>query len=1707
MTASYDGIIDGDGATYAFYYYNNTEFKNTATSVGNYTAKIWYRTNCNNIFNTNYQTTGSEPFDWSITPAPLTLSWSNDPVYNGSAQSVTATITGGVIGSEVVNIASYSGNSATNAGEYTATVTLGGADAANYTAASHDWEIVKGNIHISLNDKNITYGDAAPEYTATITGIASGEDESVLSSYTITCSYNTAQVANRGAGTYGISIPQTVTAENYDVFVTAGTLTVSKKNISVTPNNIWITYGDAAPTTFSASITGFVYGEDESLLQGTLTYNLSGYDQSDKTKRTPTGYLSNFVDPQPVYPITCSGLTCTSSNYTVGHLTGYLGVRKKQLNFNWASPLTFIYDGTEKTVLAEPILAYADDDVYVSTYEGNTATHYTNQGDGKYTATITAVDGDDKGNYFFDHNSQNTSTKWMIEGRTLQVAVTIGDTTVTYSDWDWGNYSTEVIFPASFAYDALRHEPTLAYVNLVEQDISGASFEVWGDIVGGAYRPRGSGSCIDAGNYWITYNLNVDNGDYLSTQARKVCYKIDPAPLTLAWSGDSGATYDGTQKSVSATITGGVYSGDVVNIIGYTNNQKTAVGNYGAEVLLYNSNNTAASPYGCNYYADPYLWSITPKGLTVTAEDKETTYGSGAPTFTVSYSGFATGDDESIFAGQTPSFACSYNTAQAANRGARTYAITPSGLTADNYDITFAPGTLTVGKKTVTVTANPKTITYGDAPANAGVGYSGFEYGETSAVLTGTDTITYSYVYQQYAPAGDYDITPSGTVTADNYAVSYVAGTLTVERRTLTFNWTIGNTTMTNAEWLAYVQNSSETYPLFPEAFVYNTAEQLPTVTFTNLVNGDQIALGVVKKYKLLGDSAIAVLTCDGANNYMYGLDTIYPEINYALPSDDSENIYFTIAKAPLTLTGESVTITYGDAAPQTFDSQWAGFVGTENTDVLTGLNTVTCTCVYEQYGDAGAYDVTPSGTVTADNYAIEYVAGTLTVEQFEVSITWSGMDGFTTVYNGAEQTVVTGATVSNKLNNDDVTLTVTGGKGTNVSNETHLATAALAGAKAGNYKLPAAHTRSFTITPKPVSVSAIADDMTYSGEEKGVTASYTNALGQDVNVASAQITYTSGVSRVNYTGNAFYAYVEVIDDNYTLVGGGNTLENGKAKFGPYTITKRGVKATINSGLNAETLVYTGYAKQVPTGSVKFGPVSGEARNLVITGINGNNTEVTAAGFTVSFRLSDDDQVNYVLIEEASGSNAYTVTDGVGTTVNPWIITPASLTVTAVNQSGTMTYSGVAQTPYVHTQVSSVHWQTITYLYSKTNGSGYVALDQITYKDVADVGTLYYKITAPNHNDVTGSIQITMSPKELTPAITGLEPMYTYGDAFAVTFSGVEDGLVGEDTLVSQGITQTYEYSSYVNKAWSDWASLTISGMTEIRNAGQHKIRYNFTCTSGNYVSHGATVDETLIVHRALTITPVDGQSKTYGEDDDPIFAYTVSGSQYDDNVVPGDTFFTGKLGRAYGFDAGTYAFELGTLVVKAPYSANYYMGEITGGKVFTINKATLTVTADNKTVAYGDAAPTYTATITGFVGGETEAALRQNNKLSGGASVTCAYQAGNNVGTYTITAAENDLEATNYDFVYETGTLTVNPANLTVTSVLQDGVLTYSTAAQTPEVIATVTAVNSQTVTYLYSKTEGSGYVALDQISYTDVADAGTLYYKFTAPNHNDAT
>ena len=84
-----------------------------------------------------------------------------------------------------------------------------------------------------------------------------------------------------------------------------------------------------------------------------------------------------------------------------------------------------------------------------------------------------------------------------------------------------------------------------------------------------------------------------------------------------------------------------------------------------------------------------------------------------------------------------------------------------------------------INKAPLTVKAKDKTITYGDAPANDGVEYSGFVNSETESVLGGT--LSYDYTYSQGENVGSYIITPKG-LTSDNYSITFETGTLTVEK-------------------------------------------------------------------------------------------------------------------------------------------------------------------------------------------------------------------------------------------------------------------------------------------------------------------------------------------------------------------------------------------------------------------------------------------------------------------------------------------------------------------------------------------------------------------------------------------------------------------------------------------------------------------------------------------------------------------------------------------------------------------------------------------------------------------------------------------------------------------------------------------------------------------------------------------------------------
>jgi len=89
----------------------------------------------------------------------------------------------------------------------------------------------------------------------------------------------------------------------------------------------------------------------------------------------------------------------------------------------------------------------------------------------------------------------------------------------------------------------------------------------------------------------------------------------------------------------------------------------------------------------------------------------------------------------------------------------------------------------------------------------------------------------------------------------------------------------------------------------------------------------------------------------------------------------------------------------------------------------------------------------------------------------------------------------------------------------------------------------------------------------------------------------------------------------------------------------------------------------------------------------------------------------------------------------------------------------------------------------------------------------------------------------------------------------------------------------------------------------------------------------------------------------------------------------------------------------------------------------------TLTVTADNQSRIYGTTNPILTVSYTGFINGDG------TNVLTGAPTLNTAANVTSPIGNYTITVNQGTLNSTNYGFLFVNGTLTVNPAVLTVTA------------------------------------------------------------------------
>jgi len=484
--------------------------------------------------------------------------------------------------------------------------------------------------------------------------------------------------------------------------------------------------------------------------------------------------------------------------------------------------------------------------------------------------------------------------------------------------------------------------------------------------------------------------------------------------------------------------------------------------------------------------------------LTLNLNDLLRTYGGANPSLIGEYSLFGCIDCISLDWGSA--ITATTNAGTYAYDGSDVLAVTYNTGSANDYDITYVfTAGLTIDKAALTVTANNASKTYDGLAFSGGngVSYSGFVNGEDAAVLGGS--LTYGGSAQGAINAGSYELNVSG-LTSGNYTISYNAGNLTVDKAQATVTASSGQVT-------------------------YNGQQQsIAGFTVSGLVNGEDAS--VLSGVSTTGGSGI------NAGSYTHSASGV--DGNYALTFVDGS---LTIDKAALTVTANNASKTYdGLAFSGGNGASYSGFVNGEDASVLGGTLTYGGTSQGAQ--NAGTYGLSASG-LTADNYAISYNAGNLTVDKAQATITANSGQ---VTYNGQQHSIA-GFTVSGLVNGEDASVlsgvNTTGGSGISAGSYTHSASGT-----DSNYALTFVD-GVLTIDKAALAVTANDASKTYDGLafSGGNGVSYSGFVnGEDASVLGGNLTY--GGSAQGAVNNGSYAISAhgLTSGNYALTFVDGTL-------------------------------------------------------------------------------------------------------------------------------------------------------------------------------------------------------------------------------------------------------------------------------------------------------------------------------------------------------------------------------------------------------------------------------------------------------------------------------------------------------------------------------------------------------------------------------------
>ena len=355
LSAKVDGVLDGDSLSYTL----NPNYE-VGNKPGKYTASVDFDENA--AENKNYAITATGT-TFNVDTKSLTIKLNNTAtVAVGKTYTVEA--------EHLEKIGLVAGDTVTR--YVTITKDVAGTyyaddfDKSNLVVTNADCYVI--SYEMSVTFVEVTFAIDFADVTLTYDGQPHGvlvTKTDASKNYTITygttendCTLTSSpEYTNAGADAYRIyfKVVDNDTLADYVGYVT---LTIKKKAVTITVDDVTITYGETPA--FSYTVTGLVEGET---LSGEAVYSGAGTDAGD-------------------YDISVSGITA-SDNYAVTVKTGTLTINKKTAEVTWTNAENYVYSPAGQTLPT-------------ATYDGKTASLiFTKDGTvcdfknaGTYTVTI-----------------------------------------------------------------------------------------------------------------------------------------------------------------------------------------------------------------------------------------------------------------------------------------------------------------------------------------------------------------------------------------------------------------------------------------------------------------------------------------------------------------------------------------------------------------------------------------------------------------------------------------------------------------------------------------------------------------------------------------------------------------------------------------------------------------------------------------------------------------------------------------------------------------------------------------------------------------------------------------------------------------------------------------------------------------------------------------------------------------------------------------------------------------------------------------------------------------------------------------------------------------------------------------------------------------------------------------------------------------------